>query len=104
MLQIQWQPEALQSLDDIAVYIGQFSLASADELVDHIESAVNQLPLYPYLYRVGRVDGTREMVVHPNYIVVYRVELDCIRIARVLHSRQQYPTLSKTSTASYTTK
>ena len=23
------------------------------------------------MYRVGRVDGTREMVVRPNYIVVY---------------------------------
>ena len=25
------------------------------------------------LFRPGRVDGTREYVVHPNYIVVYRV-------------------------------
>lgn len=31
-------------------------------------------------YRPGRVDGTRECVVHPNYIVVYRVNERLCRI------------------------
>ena len=43
-----------------------------------------------YLYRHGRVSGTREMVVHPNYIVVYRVT-HVVEILNVLHSRQEYP-------------
>jgi addiction module RelE/StbE family toxin len=45
----------------------------------------------PYLFRLGRVAGTREHVVHPNYIVVYQVGNEVIDILRVLHSRQQYP-------------
>lgn len=45
----------------------------------------------PYLFRLGRVPGTREQVVHPNYIVVYQVGSDVIDILRILHSRQQYP-------------
>lgn len=45
----------------------------------------------PYLFRLGRVTGTREHVVHPNYIVVYQVGHDAIDMLRVLHSRQQYP-------------
>ena len=45
----------------------------------------------PYLFRPGRVSGTRERVVHPNYIVVYQVGDDAIDILRVLHSRQRYP-------------
>ena len=45
----------------------------------------------PYLFRPGRVAGTREQVVHPNYIVVYQVGNDVIDILRVLHSRQEYP-------------
>ncbi len=45
----------------------------------------------PYLFRRGRVPGTREYVVHPNYIVVYRVGQNVIDVLRVLHSRQQYP-------------
>ena len=48
-------------------------------------------PLMPYLFRLGRVSGTREHVAHPNYIVVYRVGNDVIDILRVLHSLKQYP-------------
>lgn len=33
---------------------------------------------------------TREIVAHPNYIVVYRVLPDRIQVVEVLHSRQQY--------------
>jgi plasmid stabilization system protein ParE len=45
----------------------------------------------PYLFRPARVAGTREQVVHPNYIVLYLVGTDVIDILRVLHSRQEYP-------------
>ena len=44
----------------------------------------------PYLFRPGRVPSTRELVVHPNYIVLYQVGSDVIDILRILHSRQQY--------------
>ena len=37
------------------------------------------------------VAGTREIVVHPNYVVVYRVTASAIEVINVLHSRQQYP-------------
>jgi len=30
-------------------------------------------------------------VVHPNYLIIYRVELDEVLIANVFHARQQYP-------------
>jgi len=38
-----------------------------------IESAVLPLAEQPYLYRAGRGAGTRELVAHPNYTVIYRV-------------------------------
>jgi plasmid stabilization system protein ParE len=44
----------------------------------------------PYLYRPGRIDGTGEAVVHPNYILVYRIT-ETIEILAVLHARQRYP-------------
>ncbi len=56
-----------------------------------IEDAVLLLPEYPWLFRPGRVEGTRELVAHPNYIIVYRVTDDAIEIVSVLHARQQYP-------------
>lgn len=37
--------------------------------------------------------GTREMVVHPNYVVVYQESKTEVVILRVLHARQQWPEL-----------
>ena len=39
----------------------------------------------------GRVPGTREAVVHPNYILVYRVTAEAVEILRLMHARQRYP-------------
>lgn len=56
-----------------------------------IESSVLPASDYPYLYKLGRVPGTREIVVHPNYIIVYEVRADHIEVMAVLHARQEYP-------------
>lgn len=76
---------------DIIDYIEQRNAAAAQNLYAAIVQSAENLPLMPYLFRPGRVPGTRELVVHPNYIVVYQVGSDVIDILRILHSRQQYP-------------
>lgn len=72
-------------------YIAANNYLAALELGDEIEHATSSLPQHPYLYRRGKVTGTREIVVHPNYIIVYRVTLNAIEILSILHSRQSYP-------------
>lgn len=46
---------------------------------------------FPNMGRQGRVSGTRELVVHPNYLLVYDVVGDRVRILRVLHAAMQWP-------------
>lgn len=43
------------------------------------------------MYRPGREPGTREAVVHPNYIMIYRVTTEAVEIVNILHARQRYP-------------
>ena len=76
---------------EIIDYIEQRNATAAQNLYATIVQSVESLPLMPYLFRPGRVAGTREQVVHPNYIVVYQVGNDVLDILRVLHSRQEYP-------------
>jgi len=87
---VEWRPEARAELWQILNYIGDRNLVAANELYQAIEAATSALPEHPYLYRFGRVSNTREIVVHPNYLVVYRV-MDRIEILSVLHARQEYP-------------
>lgn len=71
-------------------YIADHNLAAAIELTQAIEAATTALPENPHLYRFGRVPGTREIVVRPNYLVIYRVT-NQIDILAALHARQKYP-------------
>lgn len=87
---VEWRPLARAQLGEILDYIGDRNIVAASELYQNIQAATSAVPQHPYLYRFGQVRGTREIVVHPNYLVVYRVT-DRIEILTVLHARQQYP-------------
>ena len=91
MQTIRWTEEATTDLVEILDYIEQRNANAARNLQAAIVQSAENLPFMPYLFRPGRVPGTRELVVHPNYIVVYQVGSDMIDILRILHSRQQYP-------------
>ena len=88
---VNWRPNAQEALQQIVDYISSENPIAAFELFEAIKQATSELPQHPYLYRNGRLSGTREIVVHPNYLVVYRVLTNEIQILNVLHARQQYP-------------
>ena len=91
MLPIAWRASALDDLETIIDYVAGFNPAAAESLRERIESVVLPLSQHPYLYRPGRVAGTRELVAHPNYIVVYRVLTDCVEVVNVIHAAREYP-------------
>jgi toxin ParE1/3/4 len=91
MVPIQWRPEAQADLETILAYIAERNQQAAFDLLDEIDRAVSQLPKHPNLYRPDRVAGTREMVVHRNYLLVYRMTSTTIEILSVVHARRRYP-------------
>lgn len=64
---------------------------AAQALKDKIEDKASRLMEHPRMHRAGRVNGTREMVAHPNYVVIYSDDADTVTILRVLHTAQQWP-------------
>ena len=82
---------AVADLLAIVDYISDDNPDVAQALKDEIEAKVSRLREHPRLYRVGRVAGTREMVVRSNYIVVYAEDVDTVTILRVLHAARQWP-------------
>ena len=91
MLPVLWRASARTALARIIHYIAKDNPAAARRLKDMVEASVLPLAQHPYLYRSGRVPGTREIVVHPNYILVYAVRAERIEVLHLLHARQQYP-------------
>ena len=89
-LPLVWTNDATSDLLEIADYIAPLNFAASERLITVIRHAAETLPDHPYLYRPGRVAGTREAVIHPNYILVYQVTTT-IEILAILHARQRYP-------------
>lgn len=88
---IIWTASARADLSAIIRYIAIRNPTAARRLRNAIDESVLPIREYPLLYRAGRVAGTREIVVHPNYIVIYRVRTDRIEIIAVVHARRRYP-------------
>jgi toxin ParE1/3/4 len=72
-------------------YVSDDNPDAAESLEHEIHQRVSRLRYGPFAYRAGRAPDTREMVVHPNYIVIYRVTTTSIIILRVLHAAQRWP-------------
>lgn len=90
-MRIVWLTPSRQDLAEIILYIAEDNPLAAMELDDDILSAVENLSGFPQMGRLGRVQGTRELVVRDNYIIVYETLDDEVRILTVLHASRQWP-------------
>lgn len=91
MHKLAWKKQARADLLEIVQYIAQDNPDAAEKLADEIEAKATKLRENPKLFRVGRKRGTRELVAHPNYLIIYRIQGETIEILRVKHTAQQWP-------------
>lgn len=91
MIELLWTPEATQDRDEIYDYIEADNPAAALALDELFAEKAGRLLDHPGLGRPGRIIGTRELVAHRNYILVYDVTADTVRVLRVLHAARQWP-------------
>lgn len=85
---LRWTRRALRRLEEIATYIAQDNPARATTFVSELRDKVTHLAEHQ-LGKPGRVFGTRELVLHRHYVVVYRVKEDEVHILTLLHTAQQ---------------
>jgi len=73
----------MASLDEIAGFLAKDKPTRARSFVLELQAAVAKLQTHPGMGRAGRVPGTRELVLHQNYIAIYRVRGDKVEILRL---------------------
>lgn len=91
MPELEWKAPAVADLMAIVDYISDDNPDAALTLMEEIQDKVAQLPAHPKRCRPGRVEGTRELVIRPNYIVVYAESAAAVTVLRVLHAAQKWP-------------
>jgi len=83
---IKWTKTALASVDEIASFIAKDNPTRGASFVLELQSAVTKLQAHPGMGRAGRVPGTSELVLHKNFIAIYRVRGDGVEILRLHHA------------------
>jgi addiction module RelE/StbE family toxin len=91
MMELFWTPEATQDRDEIYDYIEADNPVTALALDELFSEKASRLVDHPGLGRPGRAAGTRELVAHRNYILIYDLVGDLVRVLRVLHVARQWP-------------
>jgi toxin ParE1/3/4 len=91
-MELRWTEEAVTDLERITDYLFEKTPGHAPELARALYNAPVALLTFPYRGRLGKKQGTRELVLAPlPYLMVYRISDDVIHIARILHGAQKWP-------------
>lgn len=90
-MQVVWSEPAEQDLDAIVEYIAKDNLQAALDMDNLLREAADSLILFPEKGKPGRIPGTRELIAHRHYTLVYVAVSDTIQIVTVLHSSRQWP-------------
>ena len=91
-MNVVWSPMALFDLRSIENYISEDNPIAAKKTVLAIRSYALKQFVMPRTGRIGKVEGTYELVVPKfPYTVIYRIDNEDIEIARILHQRRLWP-------------
>jgi len=90
-LRLRWSRRALADLDRIAARIAADKPPAASEFVAAMRDRLARLQAFPLLGRAGPYEDTRELVVHKNYLVTYRVRADEVQVLQVWHVARNLP-------------
>ena len=91
-MRIRWTRRADSDLYTAYDFIAQENRRAAARMIGRIRQATSHLEKQPRIGRLGKLDGTHELVVTGTpFIVVYRVVNGLVEILRVIHGAQHWP-------------
>ena len=90
-MKILWTPEA--ELDRLAIFqhIASDNIDAAIAIDQLLAKAVTRLKDFPKSGKPGLVDGTRELIPHRSYRIVYEVLDGAVWILALAHTARQWP-------------
>jgi toxin ParE1/3/4 len=91
-VKLLWGPYALEDRREIYAYIDADDPYAALRMDEAITKTIETLIDFPNIGRMGRVNGTREIVIAGTpYVAPYKIDGDIIYILRILHGARIWP-------------
>lgn len=90
-MRVFWASAAEQDRADIIDYIGQDNPLAAIRMDELFAEAAGCLTEHPNLGKAGQIPGTRELIPHESYRLVYEVQDDTVWILALVSTARMWP-------------
>jgi len=89
-VRVRWTPEAEQDRSDVWDTIAADNPLAAARMDELFSDAAAELADFPRLGRTGKISGTRELIPHESYRLVYEVEDETVWVLALVHTARQW--------------
>jgi addiction module RelE/StbE family toxin len=86
-----WTPEAERDRADIWEYIAADNPRAAARIDELFARAAGRLANHPHLGRAGKIPGTRELIPHESYRLVYEIDGETVWVLALVNPARQWP-------------
>lgn len=90
-MRVVWLKAAKEDRLETLNYIAADNPAAAERMDTLFSEAAERLGELPQIGRPGSIAGTRELIPHENYRLIYQVDDDTVWILALIHTSRQWP-------------
>jgi addiction module RelE/StbE family toxin len=90
-MKVFWASSAERDRLEIFDFIAKDNPLAAVEMDELFSASADRLESHPRIGRPGRIAGTRELVPHQSYRLVYAVKDDSVWILALVHTARMWP-------------
>lgn len=94
-MKVRWSPSAKQHLSDIVDFIALENPYAAVCIDYLLRKSTRRLADFLESGRPGLIPGTRELLPHRSYRIVYEIDGLLMRIVAVVHAARQWPPVAE---------
>ncbi len=94
-MKVRWTVAARQDRLEIFTFIGADNPRAAVQMDELFASTAAKLSEFPNLGKPGCVPGTREVILHESYRLIYEIEADTLWILTLVHTARRWPPLKE---------
>ncbi|XXG31616.1 MAG: type II toxin-antitoxin system RelE/ParE family toxin [Ferrovum myxofaciens] len=94
-MRVIWTPEAQQDRADVWDHIVADNPRAAARMDELFSDAAARLADHPNLGQLGKIQGTRELIPHDSYRLVYEISGETVWMLALVHTSRQWPPVRK---------
>lgn len=90
-MKVRWTAAAKQDRLDIVTFIRTDNPRAAARMDQLFSDAAARLARHPRLGRPGKISGTRELIPHESYRLLYEIDNDTVWVLALVHTARLWP-------------